>query len=38
MKHDMIIITHISKINKNKNIDREELLKKLMRRFITLQF
>lgn len=33
--HDMIINTYISKINKEKNTDREELLKKLRKRFIT---
>lgn len=33
--HDMIINTYISKINKEKNRDREELLKKLRKRFVT---
>lgn len=31
----MIINTYISKINKEKNRDREELLKKLRKRFVT---
>lgn len=34
--HDLIINTYITKLNKEKNRDREELLRKLRKRFTTL--